>query len=78
MTWTRCSDRWPPANTSNIAVKMYLSGIDGVLPRVARTTEGGTHWRGPNGLWQNPIHPDDLYLILPAVPEGTPSTSTPS
>ena len=62
MTWTRCSDRWPPADTSNIAV--LVNGTD--RAEIA-STGFGANWLWRNGVTL--IDPDDLYLILPAVPE---------
>ena len=72
LTWTRCSDRWPPAVASNVAVIRH--GF--CQPRLACVDGTAKLWicRG----YAKPIHPDDLYLILPAVPEEAPSTSTPS
>ena len=65
LTWTRVSDRWPPANTANIAVKLG-SNLRCISPFVACSSENAVSWIG-DGIWT--IHPDDLYLILPAVPE---------
>ena len=65
MTWTRCSDRWPPCETNNLVimrpVKTRLHG-----PLIAHTSANAASWLTDRAAYR--IHPDDLYLILPAVP----------